>query len=353
VAVGNTTPRSLAHMEDHLRMFCCPVCAAPLTVFGEDIVCALRNHRFRSEAGIPDLFCADDPSDPTHDVTDRVRSFYEQNPFPNYDDIDDVGTLIEKASSGLFASWLNAQIPFNVTVLEIGCGTGQLSNYLGVAERTVFGTDMAVAPLRLAERFRDANGLSHVGFYQMNLFKPVFKPGTFDFVICNGVLHHTRDPFRGFKTISRLVKPGGHILIGLYNRYGRVLTRLRRLVFRATGDRLRFMDPRWRRAAICAERRRTWYLDQYRNPHESSHTYGEVLEWFHRTDFAFVSSLPTIKATPGVVDPSELLRAQPYGSPLDRALVQARLLVSGREGGFFVVIGVKRAADRTPGEEPL
>jgi len=317
-----------------------------LEVLGELIACASCGQRFQSESGIPLLFCADNLPGPTHDLTGRIRAFYEENPFPNYDGIEDVGALIQKASTGLFARWLNEQISYNVRVLEVGCGTGQLSNFLGVAQRTVFGTDMTMASLRLAKRFRDANGLRRVGFYQMNLFRPIFEPESFDLVICNGVLHHTEDPFGGFETISSLVKPGGHILIGLYNRFGRFLTHVRRQVFRLTGDRLKFLDPRWRQTEIGIEKRKTWYLDQYRNPHESSHTYGEVLGWFSRTGFTFVSSIPTITATQAAVDEGRLFHPQPSGTSLDRALVQGRLLISGREGGFFLMIGAKRAPDR-------
>ncbi len=341
----------LAHMEEHLGLFRCPACGGTLEARGDRIACASCHERFESEAGIPLLFRSDPPARRAADLTTRVRSFYEQNPFPNYDGIEDVGALIQKAGAGGFAGWLNDQIPFNVRVLEVGCGTGQLSNYLGVAQRIVFGTDMTMASLRLAKGFRDANGLHRVGFYQMNLFRPAFAPESFDVVICNGVLHHTGDPFRGFEAIARLVKPGGHILVGLYNRYGRFLTHLRRQVFRVTGGRLKFLDPRLRQAEVGLEKRRIWYMDQYRNPHESSHTYGEVLRWFASTGFEFVSSLPTIAAAGGDVDPSRLFRPQPCGTPLDRALVQGKLLLSGREGGFFVMIGVKPASSRAAQRE--
>ena len=52
--------------------------------------------------------------------------------------------LVKKSEMGYYAKFLNDQIPFNVNVLEVGCGTGQLSNYLGLASRNVFGTDMCL-----------------------------------------------------------------------------------------------------------------------------------------------------------------------------------------------------------------
>ena len=59
------------------------------------------------------------------------------------------------------------------------------------------------------------------------------EPESFDLVISNGVLHHTAEPFRAFQTISGLVKPGGYILVGLYHRWGRLVTDFRRRVFRS------------------------------------------------------------------------------------------------------------------------
>jgi len=326
-------------MREHQEIFCCPLCNGPLEVVEEQIVCAQCGRRFQLDGGIPLLFAMDDRAAPTDDVTSRVKSFYERNPFPSYDDVEDVGTLIQKANAGLFARWLKDQIPFNVKVLEVGCGTGQMSNFLGASQRTVFGTDMSLPSLQMAQRFRDENALARVGFYQMNLFRPAFKPESFDLVICNGVLHHTAEPSRAFQTISSLVKPGGYILIGLYNRYGRFLTDVRRKIFNLTGDRMKFLDRSWRDTGKGITARWTWYLDQYRNPHESKHTYGEVLQWFDRTGFTFVSSLPRITPFPTEPDHDGIFTPQPRGSLLDRGLVQAHLLFSGKEGGFFLMIG--------------
>ena len=59
----------------------------------------------------------------------------------------------------------------------------------------------------MATAFKQQNDCDRAHFVQMNLFRPAFKPGSFDLVISNGVLHHTSDPFLGFKSISRLVRP--------------------------------------------------------------------------------------------------------------------------------------------------
>src|SRR4030095_4515501 len=129
--------------------------------------------------------------------------------------------------------------------------------------------------LRMAQKFKEQNDLKRAHFFQMNLFRPCFTPGKFDLVISNGVLHHTSDPFLGFRTIANLVKPHAYIMISLYHKYGRLSTDLRRSIFRLTRDHLRTLDPRMREK-ISEARKNAWYMDQYKNPYESKHTIGEV-----------------------------------------------------------------------------
>ena len=39
--------------------------------------------------------------------------------------------------------------------------------------------------------------------------------GEFDFVHCAGVLHHTRDPHKGFEELVRVTRPGGRVFISV------------------------------------------------------------------------------------------------------------------------------------------
>jgi len=186
-----------------------------------------------------------------------------------------------------------------------------------------------------------------VRFVQMNLFRPAFRPGTFDVLLCNGVLHHTGDPYGGFRALVPLVKPGGHVVVGLYNRYGRLLTDLRRSLFRMTGGRLRWIDPVLRREGLSRDKRRAWFADQYRHPHESKHTMGEVLRWFEETGLRFVRGVPALRPQDDGLGGRDLFEPQPAGGALERAAVQGReILAPGqKEGGFFVMIGRRPAED--------
>jgi SAM-dependent methyltransferase len=333
----------LEHMADHVDIFICPACGGDLKISKMEIHCAGCGKQYRLESGIPLLFCPATGDASKKDVTDVVRSFYEATPFPNYEELENVGGLVQKARRGIFARLLNEQIPFNIRVLEVGCGTGQLSNYLGVAQRYVFGADMCVNSLKMAEGFRSKNSLHRVGFYQMNLFRPIFKKESFPLVICMGVLHHTGDPFGGFQSIARLVKKGGYIIVGLYNTYSRITTDLRRGIFNVTGDRFKFLDPRLRRKDVGAVRKMTWFMDQYKNPHESKHSMGEVLQWLEKTGFDFVSSIPKSTVFGTMTEDEKLFKPAHKGNPLGRLLIQVRSIFSDcGDGGFFLMIGKKR-----------
>ncbi len=277
------------------------------------------------------------------DVTEIVKAFYEEHPFPNYDDHESLRSLVSKSRSGLYAKLLGEQLPDNADVLEVGCGTGQLTNFLGITCRSVTGTDLCLNSLGLAEEFRSSHGLSRVRFVQMNLFRPALKPEQYDVVLCNGVLHHTSDPYGGFRSIARLLRPGGLIVIGLYNRYGRLALATRRRIFQLTGGRFQWIDPYLRSTPMSRGKKSAWFADQYEHPHESSHTMGEVLSWFAETGFDFVHSVPSMNAWDPFDEDEKLFASAKAGTPVDRALAQAKMVFTGsREGGFFIMIGRKR-----------
>lgn len=336
----------LALPEPILELLRCPSCGADLAASADGLLCAGCGQAFGDADGIPQLYWPTEWDGDRSDVTDEIRAFYEETPFPNYDEFDSVGSLVSKARRGIFAKLLDDQIPAGARILECGCGTGQLTNFLSIANRTAIGADICLNSLKLANGFKQQNGLARAHFLQMNLFRPVLKPGSFDLVISNGVLHHTSDPFLGFRTISTLVKPGGYVLIGLYHRYGRLITDFRRHLFRLSGDRFTFLDPNLRADGFAAEaKRRAWFMDQYKNPHESKHTIGEVLGWLDEIGFDFVKSVPRSKPFHPISDEERLFEPEAPGNAFERTLVELGMIRSGsREGGFFTVIGRRRAA---------
>ena len=320
-----------------------PMTGDPLEVTS----CCVRNPitgaTYPIAEGIPRLFVPTTTTEGNgQDVTELVKQFYEKTPFPNYDNLDNQRALMEKAREGLFARLLNEQIPYDARVVEIGCGTGQLTNFLSIAHRSVLGVDVCLNSLRLAQKFKTEQGVERAVFAQMNLFRPALKDGFFDFVISNGVLHHTADCRGAFHRISRLAKPGGHVIVGLYNSYSRKLHYARRSLFRWTGLTGQWLDPHFGRMG-AAGKREAWFQDQYCHPHETCHTLDELITWMKDADLEFVNSIPKPEPGPVLGANEHLFERRHSGTSLSRVLSQLAAIGNGyREGGFFIVIGRKR-----------
>ncbi len=337
---NGTRSADVLALTENTALFQCPACQSPFSAVDPRCVGCVQGHTFPVEKGLPILFSAHQEYGSNKDVTDVIKSFYMKHPFPDYEDTDSVGSLIHRAEQSVFARTLDRAIPFGARVLEVGCGTGQLSLYLSVAKRSVFGVDLCPNSLQLAREFRDTHGLDRAFFYQMNLFRPIFKPETFDLVYCSGVLHHTGFPRKGFDSICPLVKRGRYIIIGLYNRYMRIPTHLRRLLSRFVD--IRHIDPIVRRFST-GKKQETWFMDQYRNPHETGHSIEEVIEWFDDNGFEFVNSVPSTRLGGTAAAVAHPFEPVDRGSTVETILSQVTSIPTfGREGGLFIVIGKRR-----------
>ena len=150
-----------------------------------------------------------------------MRRFYEENPFPNYDGYESVGDLLSRASRSVYAAALDRQIPVGARVLEVGCGTGQLGAFLSIGGRAVVGVDMTRASLELAGGFKQRHGLRNCQLSPRQSLRPPLQPESFDLVICKGVLMATGDARAAFTPSPAILRPGGYVIVGLYNRVAR------------------------------------------------------------------------------------------------------------------------------------
>lgn len=296
-----------------------------------------ENKKYELVSEILNMFENDDATD---DVTNKQKKFYEDIMFPNYDDLDDFSSLIEKSERSMFAKKLDEELPYSSKIIEIGCGTGQLSNFLSRYNRTIIGTDLSLSSLELANNFRKANSIENVFFLQMNLFKPCFSEGTFDAVISNGCLHHTADPKKAFNTVIKLAKKGGLIVVGLYHKNGRLFTNFRQKFFKIFKNKFKFLDPRNIDNSLSESKKYAWYRDQYQNPKEFSYRFGEILEWFNENNIKYLSSIPFH----GFDEKFQLFKENKKPNNLKILLKEFSMtfdLDQIKEGGFFIMIGKK------------
>ena len=114
-------------------------------------------------------------------------------------------------------------------------------------------------------------------------------------------------------------------------------------MFRLSGNRFQFLDGYLADPAVDAHKKRIWFADQYRHPHESKHSIEEVCDWFDGAGFDSVNAIPNPRRSDGWRCSSPLFEPTPRGSAADHLLAELKLALSGgAEGGFFVMIGRRR-----------
>jgi ubiquinone/menaquinone biosynthesis C-methylase UbiE len=104
--------------------------------------------------------------------------------------------------------------------LDAGCGSGRatrsmLKDGAGEVHAIDIGDDCVANTRRRNARWHD-----RLKVQQGSVLDLPYPANTFDFVHCDGVLHHTTDPFRGFLELVRVAKPGAPVMFGLYGAGG-------------------------------------------------------------------------------------------------------------------------------------
>ena len=316
---------------DALReLLACPACGGLLAVGWQ---CGGCGTRYAAPDGIPNLRLGGDTR------TDAVRRFYELAPFPGYRPRDSLASLYARAERSRFARLLDAAIPGDARIVEIGCGTGQMSLYLTRADRLVIGADLTRASLVLGQGAARRFGLARVQFVETDLNRPGLRAGAFDFVYASGVLHHTPNPRASFARIAALARPGGIIVIGLYNAFARLPLRLRRFFARISKYRWIPLDPVLRERDGEPARREAWLRDQYQHPEEHRHTLGDVQHWFNENGVEYVRAYPS--ALIGDASEDLFAAAGDTWGPEAWLAQLGWMRTLGPEGGLFVTVGRK------------
>jgi SAM-dependent methyltransferase len=155
----------------------------------------------------------------------RVRWFWENNPCGAGD------VPVEEGGEAFFHAlreWRYGGDDFmfdavgfertrGMELLEVGCGPGTDLVQFASHGATVTGLDLTVKGIRLAR----ANLAIHGQTGQVlvgDAERLPFSDDSFDFVYSWGVIHHTPETEQAAQEIVRVCRPGGRVLVMLYNR---------------------------------------------------------------------------------------------------------------------------------------
>jgi SAM-dependent methyltransferase len=129
-------------------------------------------------------------------------------------------------------------------VLDVGCGVGRETLRMAKSSpgTLVIGLDASEA-VHAAQEHAHRQGLSNVRIVKADLAALPFPSGGFDFVLAEGVLHHTPSTRDALRSVARMVSPGGEL--GLY-------------VYRTKGVLREFADDHSRELIRNGAPRDTW-----------------------------------------------------------------------------------------------
>jgi ubiquinone/menaquinone biosynthesis C-methylase UbiE len=192
-------------------------------------------------------------------------------------------------------------------VLDMGCGTGEYALwYAANGASSVTGVDLSDGSLAIARRRREEATAANAEFVKMDILNCSLPDNHFDYSYSVGVLHHTGAPLQGFEHLVRVTKPGGIVIVSLYNAYSRRVLRTKQSICkwlggddidrrvawaeRLFGGTLRKMDKRYHGVMT-----KQVAYDIFGFPHESLHTASEILRWFDRTGVEYQGAFAPLR----------------------------------------------------------
>lgn len=102
-----------------------------------------------------------------------------------------------------------------VMVLEAGSGAGRFTEILLKNGATVFSFDISSA---VDANYANNELHQNLFLFQADIHNIPLQKHIFDKVLCLGVLQHTPDPEKAFRSLAEFVRPGGELVIDVYAR---------------------------------------------------------------------------------------------------------------------------------------
>ena len=131
-------------------------------------------------------------------------------------DLDRIPSSSIESFAGVGYYFDLANLKEGESVVDFGSGSGMDSFIAALkvgASGTVTGVDMTDEQLEKAERLRRENGFDNISFCKSYIERTPQSSASFDVAISNGVINLAPEKEKVFAEISRLLKPGGRMVI--------------------------------------------------------------------------------------------------------------------------------------------
>jgi 2-polyprenyl-3-methyl-5-hydroxy-6-metoxy-1,4-benzoquinol methylase len=185
-----------------------------------------------------------------------VKAFYDQHHFPGYYSASQINQY--DVDSNKYVRLIDRYLNNNQHVLDVGCGTGLLTNLFATRYQSDFtGVDFSTA-VDYAKTFATSNNITNAQFFQTDFFE--FKTEVkYDVIIAQSFLTHVPDWSQAVTKLKTLLAPNGTMILGIYHTAGKWVQRHLPVIY--GNDRLQ--------------------LDQTANPFEIAFNKAQVLKMFN------------------------------------------------------------------------
>ncbi len=193
---------------------------------------------------------------------DSVRQYFGES--RNYLDIRRYMIEIRRET----VSELTAGRVFH-NILDVGCGDGSISIPLLDATNRLSLLDLSEAMLSRALSQVRPELLPNVATFHQDFLTAALQPGGYDLIICLGVLAHVEDPKPVIERVSRLLRPGGLLILEctdsthFTNRLTLTVGRIRSILKKGHPYRTKLVSAR--SVVSIAQSNRLKLLSVYRN----------------------------------------------------------------------------------------
>jgi len=139
--------------------------------------------------------------DPVRHAYDRLASIYDRK-WSGY-----VQSTVRRTLHGIRA-------PVGSSILDLGCGTGQLLKELSESDTSLrlHGTDLSFEMLTVATNKFEVRPVSP-GLVQSSALALPYRAACFDWIISTSVFHFFPDPRKALQEIRRVLVLGGHLVL--------------------------------------------------------------------------------------------------------------------------------------------
>jgi 2-polyprenyl-3-methyl-5-hydroxy-6-metoxy-1,4-benzoquinol methylase len=187
-----------------------------------------------------------------------VQSFYNNLQFPGIYQVDNLKTLNNPYLLTIDRALNNGQ-----TVLDVGCGTGLITNLFAsrYPDSQFTAIDFADS-IDFAKKFAKTNQINNVEFIKQD-FDQLSTQHRYDVVICQGVLHHMPDYIGAANKLAQLARKT--LVVGLYHPWGKLVKKWTRINY--GNDIL--------------------HQDQENHPYEISFTATQVINMFDNLELRY------------------------------------------------------------------